>query len=408
MTTARSGEPIGLTEIRPRSRTVTVANLDAERRAKTKAAFAIRRVPVDRMTTIISGAVRPRSGDVVLARVESLGLHTRLELASGRKANLHLGDEIIVAYADRYAPDQFESHVPTNLRVTQLVASGGIASRVLSRHRGIRQATRIEPIGLLGNDRGHPLNVGDFALTPVTVSRPRPRTIAVLGTSMNSGKTTTVRYLINGLSRAGHRPGATKVTGTGSGGDYWMQIDAGAHRMLDFTDVGFASTYRVPMFEIERGFVELVDHLTEADSGAILIEVADGIFQQETSQLITSKIFRQRVDGVIFASGEAMGAVHGAAYLRSIGLPVLGLSGVLTSSPLATREAATASGLPVFTTSDLADPGIATGIVGVGRPSIEPERSFLDVLRERSNPASRDGDHAGDAVHFDAELGTAR
>ena len=44
-----------------------------------------------------------------------------------------LSGRIIVAFADRYATDQFESYVPLTLGPTQLVASGGIASEVMSR-----------------------------------------------------------------------------------------------------------------------------------------------------------------------------------------------------------------------------------------------------------------------------------
>ena len=69
---------------------------------------------------------------------------------------------------------------------------------------------------------------------------------------MNAGKTTTNRYLVHSLNRLGARPGATKVTGTGSGNDYWVMLDAGAHQMLDFTDVGLASTYLQPITLLER------------------------------------------------------------------------------------------------------------------------------------------------------------
>ncbi|MCA1675687.1 MAG: hypothetical protein LC799_27080 [Actinobacteria bacterium] len=31
--------------------------------------------------------------------------------------------------------------------------------------------------------------------------------------------------------------GATKVTGTGSGADYWVMVDAGASCVADFTDL---------------------------------------------------------------------------------------------------------------------------------------------------------------------------
>jgi hypothetical protein len=263
------------------------------------------------MHTLVDGMVRPRTGDLVLASVTRLGQHRKIEQPNGRRAALHVGDEIVVAYADRYAPDQFESHVPADLRRTQLVASGGIASEMLTRSMDVRNATDITPIGLVGDPRGRPLNVADFALRPAPRTEVRPPTIAVIGTSMNSGKTTTIHFLVHGLSKAGIRAGVTKVTGTGSGGDYWVMLDAGAHVMLDFTDVGFASTYRQPMVSVERSFVELTDHLTAAGSAVRLIEIADGIYQRETSRLIESDLFRSTVDVVLFAAADAMGAVAG-------------------------------------------------------------------------------------------------
>jgi len=346
-------------------RRISVQSLGVTRRERAKAGFTTRHVPREQMLTLIGGMVRPRSGDVVLAAVTRLGQHRRIEQPSGRRANLHVGDEILVTYADRYAPDQFEAQVPGDLGRAQLVAAGGIASSMLSRSMDVRNATDIVPVGLVGDGHGRALNIADFALKPVAVLRERPRTVAVIGTSMNSGKTTTIHYLVHGLSRAGARPGATKVTGTGSGGDYWVMIDAGAHRMLDFTDVGLASTYRQPMPEIERAFVELVDHLTASGTGVNFVEVADGIYQRETSRLIESKIFQATVDVVLFAAADATGAVAGAGHLKAIGLNVVGVTGRITRSPLAMQEAAAATGLPVLTIAQLTDVSTVCELIGL-------------------------------------------
>ena len=369
-------------------RRVWVHAFDEERRERAKAAFTTRRVPLSAMQTIIGGSVRPRSGDLVLASVKRLGQHRRIERPDGRRAGLHLGDEVLVVYGDRYAPDQFESEVPMNLGVTQLVASGGIASRMLSRSMDVRAATDIMPIGLVGDDRGRPLNIADFALVPaLIIPEKRPRCIAVLGTSMNSGKTTTIHYLVRGLSRAGARPGATKVTGTGSGGDYWVMVDAGAHRMLDFTDAGLASTYRQPMSVVERTFTQLVDHLAEAGSGVILVEVADGIYQRETAQLIESPIFKSTVDAVIFAAADAMGAAAGVAHLRSIGHTVLAISGRISRSPLATREAEAVTGLPVLSIVELADAPTAVQLLGLSPTLLQDSPRVAIAARPHAAPA---------------------
>lgn len=320
------------------------------------------------MQALLSGSVRPRSGDLVLARIARLGNHRRLECTDGRRAVLHEDDLIIVAYADRYAPDQYESEVPTSLGTTQLVASGGIASQVLSRSRDVRTATDIVPVGLICHDDGRPLNVADFALATPTITRARPRTIAVVGTSMNSGKTTTVHHLVFGLARAGLRVGATKVTGTGSGNDYWVMRDAGAHRMLDFTDVGLASTYLQPLPRVERKLVELITHLSEDQCDVIFVEVADGLYQKETNALIQAETFRQVIDGVIFAAGDSLGAVHGVGMLGNLGHKVVGISGRITRSPLATREAEIALGARIWEIPDLEDAGARAVDLGLRLP----------------------------------------
>jgi hypothetical protein len=362
-------------------RRISVRSLDARQRDRAKAGFATRRVPRTAMHTLIGGMVRPRAGDLVLAAVTRLGQHRKIEQPNGRRAALHVGDEILLAYADRYAPDQYESHVPADLRRAQLVASGGIASAMLTRSLDVRAPTDITPIGLVGDQHGLPLNVSDFALPPAPPSGERPRTIAVIGTSMNSGKTTTIHFLVHGLSRAGVRTGVTKVTGTGSGGDYWVMLDAGAHVMLDFTDAGLASTYRQPMPQIERTFVELTDHLTVAGCEVNFIEVADGIYQRETSRLIESEIFRSTVDVVLFAAPDAIGAVAGVAHLRSSGLDVAAVSGRITRSPLATREAQDVLGLPVLDLAQLGDAATVAALLGVDPQLLDAPVAEIPVSR---------------------------
>lgn len=346
-------------------RRVWVKPLDAARVTRAKAAFTTRRVVPEAIASLVSGAVRPRSGDLVLARIVQLGHHRHIEQPNGRRAVLHDDDEIIVTYGDRYATDQFESRVPATLGATQLVASGGIASEVLSRSLAVRRATEIEPLGLLGDAKGRPLNIQDFSLQSVAPQGPRPRTVAVIGTAMNSGKTTTVHCLVHGLSKAGVCVGATKATGTGSGNDYWCMLDAGAHVMLDFTDVGLASTYRQPMDVVEAKFGELVNHLTNSGAALNLVEVADGIYQDETSRLLESAVFRSMVDAVIFAAPDSMGAVAGVTHLQNLGHQVLAVTGLLTRSPLAIREAARVTGLPVLTREELTDPVLAASLLNI-------------------------------------------
>ena len=59
-----------------------------------------------------------------------------------------------------------------------------------------------------------------------------------------------------------------------------------------------------------------------------------------------------------------MGAMAGENWLRRHNLPVVGLSGVLTASPLQRQEASAATGLPLFSREDLAQAGNAMQILG--------------------------------------------
>lgn len=352
-------EELALPPLPERREALTGTDLKPGRVAAAKRAFTTRRVDFSlacRLTTKCA----PLAGDLVLARVESVGLHARLESRDGRRCKLYPGDEIIVAFGARYAPDQFEAVVPDDLGPCDLAAGGGVAARVLSRHSKNMKPTRIVPIGLLGDAEGRILNLRRFALNDVQRPTGNPVVIVVAGTSMNAGKTTTASSLVHGLSRAGLKVSAGKVTGTGSGGDLWSLVDAGARTVLDFTDMGHASTAGLTPLEIEYVALSLVDQLSSGDVDVVIIEIADGVLQRETAHLLASSRFQSRLNGVIFAAGDAMGAAAGVNWLRDRGLPVLAVSGLVSASPLGGREVEDAVGLPVLGISSLADPVLAT------------------------------------------------
>lgn len=325
-----------------------------------KTAYTTRHVNLAAIATVLGGDnLQPHSGDLVLARVDLIGQHKHIELANSRKAVLFPGDEIVVCYGNRYAPDQFEAEIPPDLSPCHLVAGGGIAARVLSQHQTIDFPTTIVPLGLLGDRQGKRINVKDWALPPTSYLGKHPLTFAVVGTSMNSGKTTTAAYLIKGLVASGLKVGAAKITGTGAGKDIWLMRDAGACLGLDFTDAGFPSTYRASAEQLQEILKTLTSRLAAEGVDAIVLEIADGLYQEETSILVSSAAFRKQIDGMLFAASSAMGAMGGVEWLRGCDLPVLAVSGRLTLSPLAMREAQQATQLPILNLERLSTPGIS-------------------------------------------------
>lgn len=341
----------------------SLVNQDRNRVLRAKAAYTTRRVPRDDMAMLVTGDVTPKAGDVVLARVEKVGQHARIELATGRRSRLFVGDEILLCVGNRYAPDQFEAVLPKGLGPCAMVAAGGIAADVLSRSERVANATVIHLHGLVADGRGDVLNLERYALPRMNPPSPSQVVLAVAGTAMNAGKTETATNLIKGLVHAGYRVGAAKVTGTGAGGDVWSAWDAGADPVLDFTDAGLASTYRVPAERVERAALTLVGYLSESEADIIVLELADGLLQTETARLLESPRFASLIDGVIFAAGDALGAAAGVHWLNQKHFNVLGASGVLTRSPLAIRELEAVVGMPVFTMDTLNNPLEATALV---------------------------------------------
>ncbi|MEE4379686.1 MAG: DUF1611 domain-containing protein [Candidatus Competibacteraceae bacterium] len=331
---------------------MSIQSLDANRLAKVKRSFTTRRVAEKDMVTLLSDPYPPRVGDLILARVENISQHRRVQLHSGRPAALYEGDEIMVAYGNRYAPDQFEAELPETMECCHLVAAGGVASRVLSQHRRMDPPTTIQPLGVIADGNGQSLNLRQYALPLVNATIDVP-VVAIVGTCMNSGKTTTAAHAVHGLAKRGHRVGAAKITGTGAFGDFFSLTDAGAEWVVDFTDAGFPTTYLLDPLEIEQVLQTLLSHLKFQGATAIVIEIADGLYQRETDFLLKSRVFRDNIHTVLMAAQDSLGAAAGAAWLRQNRLPLRGLSGAMTQSQLACREANAATRLPVYSTDQL-------------------------------------------------------
>lgn len=321
-----------------------------------KHAYTTRHVDTTAARHLLTSGV-PASGDLVLAQVAEIGQHKRLEQRDGRRSTLYPGDQLVVCYGARYAPDQFQATVPGDLGPCELVAAGGLAGRVEMAHEKMDPATTLEPLGLL-LDAGHnTLNLRHWVTDHAapTETDDRPVIVAVVGAAMNSGKTTSASHLVHGLRGAGLRVGAAKVTGTGAGGDVWMLGDAGASPVYDFTSAGVPSTYLLSPAEILGIFTRLTTRLAREGCQVIVVEVADGVYQQETAGLLGDPVFGAAVDTTLFASSDALGASAGVAWLTRRGLPLLALTGVLSSSPLAMAEAVAETGRPVWGPAQLSD-----------------------------------------------------
>ena len=322
--------------------------------ARAKWAFTTRRVDRDDVCGISTDYRRAKSGSLILCEILEIGQHKNIQLADRRASQSYPGDLVVLCIGDRYAPDQFLASAVIDDEWIDLAAGGGVAGRVDASHASMKRPTRLKPIGLLTGSRGEVLNIADYAL-PALAANETATVIGVFGASMNSGKTTAATSLAHGLVRAGYPTAGVKATGTGAFGDFNSYEDGGVPA-LDFTDAGMATTFRMPLARIEAGFDTLVATAAARGAKVVVVEIADGVFQQETRAILESSRIRDRLDGILFAAPDALSALGGVMVLEKVGLAPFAISGMVSCSPLATAEAASVTGLPILSRQDLWSP----------------------------------------------------
>lgn len=319
----------------------------------TKAGLVVREIPASEMVGVVPASGGIEVGDVALVRVVKVGKNKRLEAREGFTLDLFEGDYFVGVFGNRYATGQFEGYVPEGAaKECDMLSMGGVLGEVTSRHSGTPTLTKVEVIGLVTDGSGGKVNTRNYGVAKgySEVSRPvatgGAEVILVVGSAMDSGKTTTAGTVARSLSRAGYRVASAKVTGTAAGKDARFFAANGAYPALDFVGAGYPSTYMIPREEVLGIYVSLVEELAATEPDYIVLEIADGIYQRETRMLLDSGEVHQSVDHVFFAAGDALAVGSGARAIREMGLPLRAASGAVAASDLGVRESEELSGVP--------------------------------------------------------------
>ncbi|MDX2246881.1 MAG: hypothetical protein SF052_08915 [Bacteroidia bacterium] len=330
---------------------------------KTIAAAGISPTAIDN-TQIFSH--RPILGDVAVFEVLELGKHTRIQAEDKTLRYIFPGDYIMAAFGPRYASAQFEGYIPaTPPEVYHILGQGGAIGVLASSHQLFEAVgpTSLRMVGYCTDAEGNVINSRyhrNAAQPQVTFPSAHPmRTILSIGSSMDSGKTTSAAYLASGLKKAGHTVAFIKITGTIYTKDADFVLDKGAHLSLDFSYFGYPSTYMVGLEELLSLYQNLRAKAATIHPDYIIVEIADGLIQQETAALLQSDFFRQSIDYVLFSCADSLGVIGGLAILESYGIRPFAISGLLTASPLMIEEVRKSVSLPVCKLSDLDDRAIA-------------------------------------------------
>ena len=300
---------------------------------------------------------QPENGDVVYGKVTRLGQHVELENKSGRIHRLNEDSTAIFVFGNRYAPDFYEGVVPTTItNKVDLLARSGIIGNVKVKNSSVSEPTQIKVLGYICDPNGAVLNTRNYPLIKpkkTEKKEDRSRLILFIGTSMNSGKSTSATACCWALTNLGYDVRASKVTGTASLKDILHMQDAGASIVNDFTHFGFPSTYLLEEKEVVKIFNDLDLKYANNPKNYWCVELADGILQRETALLLRSPDVRSRIHKLIFAAHDTFGAIGGLNILKhEFGLVPDAISGICSSSPLFLRELAEFTDIPVFNNID--------------------------------------------------------
>jgi hypothetical protein len=301
----------------------------------------------------------PKAGDLALFEVIELGRHKSAQTDDKRNAAIFPGDVLLATFADRYATSQYEGYVPTeHHEFYQIIGAGGVIGIVASQNADLDdyEPTKVKLIGYCCEKDGSVINTKFYNKTRHAFTGKVPGNMKIvlsIGSTMDSGKTTTAAFTARGLKASGKKVGFIKFTGTAYSKDRDFVFDCGADVVSDFAELGFPSTFMCDLDILLDVYQTLLEHMANEGVEYLVMEIADGLFQQETEMLLKHKSFMSTIHSVIFSCGDSLSAIQGLTTLKAINITPNLISGRFTMSPLLISEVQKFVEMPVLTIDEI-------------------------------------------------------
>jgi hypothetical protein len=307
----------------------------------------------------LANAYQPKAGDVAMFEIIEIGKHQSVQSDQIRNVAIFPGDRILAAWADRYATSQYEGYVPTEFfDEYHILGAGGAIGIVKSKNASLDdiEPTTVKLVGYCCNESGEVINSKFYKKERVGFNGTVPNNAKIvlsIGSTMDSGKTTTAAFTARGLKATGKNVAFIKFTGTAYSKDKDFVNDCGADVTCDFSDMGYPSTFMCEKADLLDVYQSLLKKLEPHKPDYIVMEIADGLLQRETSFLLQDKAFMSTIHSVVFSCGDSLSAIHGVEILAKYGIKPCVLSGRFTMSPLLIEEVKNYLGLPVLTIDEI-------------------------------------------------------
>lgn len=306
---------------------------------------------------------KPQMGDIAVFEVVGIGKHKSILGLNGHAQYIFEGDRIMAAFGTRYASNQFEGYVPNEIKEEyDILAQGGVIGELKSMHSRFERVgtTRVKLIGYAVNKSNLVVNtISQFKANNISLNgykNPHKRDYKIylsVGASMDSGKTTTAAFFSRGAAQLGKKVAYIKLTGTVHSKDGRYVNDCGASISVDFSNCGYPSTFTFENKEILGILDALLKKVEKINPDIVIIEIADGLLQRETYNLIGDDGLMKQVDGgVLLSCGDSLAIKSGIEILNSKGISPICVAGMFTTSPLMIEEVKSITNVPVFSSND--------------------------------------------------------
>ena len=266
----------------------------------------------------------------VLVAVEILNnkaTYNKLELTSGRMAQVKQGDIIVGALGHRKALFGYSGHLPEKLAPgdeINVLNIGGVLGICDSINASFGQPFVGKVLGTvlefprLGERMGVPARVGS---EPLQENMPLEThgipVVALAGTCMDSGKTAAACAIISRLRHLGHSVAAFKATGVALRRDILAMEDAGAYNTAIFSDYGVVATTNANGPAVTRAMLnELAGDTPKPD--VIVFELGDGILgAYGVEAILKDSAFCEALSCLILCANDPVGATGGVHLLTT-------------------------------------------------------------------------------------------
>jgi len=286
-------------------------------------------------------------GGVIAVKIlTAKNTYDQIELPSGRFSKIRPGNVVAGALGHRKALFGYSGTVPASVAVgdrLHLLNLGGVIGLCDGANPDLGEPFVGEVLGqvlhfpILGERVGLPAHIAQGAI-PVSEALDTAGipVVAVVGTCMSSGKTQAACALVEAFAHRGLKVAAGKATGVSLRRDVLAMEDAGAARVLIFTDLGIVTTTAQAAPLAAR---TLLTHLAAGAPDVIVLEMGDGLMGlYGVDAILDDPGLRSVFTAVVLAANDPVGAWGGVRLLRERhGIETAAVTGPATDNVAGTR-----------------------------------------------------------------------